>query len=184
MELTKKNKLNSILLFFYLMLSTNFSFSQNFEVEFERECYINNSETLKGVLENTISSKKILQLVNKEKSKLNYKIKPDDFYDIFKMFLTFDEKGKIIDIGFVRNADGKINKRELNKIKKYIIKNNIKFKVCWNNLMEIDTLKVDLKQKYQEQFKIDFFTIHNKEYRMNVYFPGYITNEFYSKYLR
>lgn len=109
-------------------------------------------------------------------------------YDILiKVAITFNVLGEIKDVEFDR-YNNFLTKRDKKKIRNYILENQPTFNVCWNNMNDLRKfLKagVDINT-IREAFYINLYRndLWNNEYGMRVVFPGYITQEFYEKYLK
>jgi len=157
-------------------------FSQKFDIEFEEQCYIDNSKVLLEILKEVIGEKDIKKILENEKERRSYEYKVNQFQDYFSLYFTLNEDGEIKDFDFIRKANGVLSKKNRKKILKYLAKNKITIKACWNNFYEIGNLNSDLKKKYNDQFKIDFDTIYGNEYTTRVFFPGYLTEELLREY--
>ena len=178
-------------LYFLLILivyNTN-AFSQKLDIRFDEECHNENSEILLDVMEDALGEKRVKKIVQKESSTdyINSESEVGEFYSILNFFITFDIDGKIIDAGFVP-FDGKLNNKKKSKIINYVLEHQTNFNVCWNNMYELGSFLrrggdiTEMENRFYENLYCE--KLWNKQYRMNIAFPGFITQEFYDKYLK
>ncbi len=105
----------------------------------------------------------------------------------FTLTVIFNVLGEIKEVEF-NVYDNLLTKRDKKKIRNYILENQPTFNVCWNNMNDLKKfLKagVDINT-IREAFYINLYRndLWNNKYGMRVVFPGYITQEFYEKYLK
>lgn len=168
----------------FFIISSNYCFSQKNEMQYNRECHNENSMILTNVIEKALGKEEIIKLISKNKKNSFYRFEIGKYNDIFKLYIEFNSDGVMTEVSFIRNTDGKLNNRQRKKLLQYIKANNIKFNICWNDLSSIDQFSV---QESERLGKLFFCRLKNKDvpyYGMNVHFPGFITQEFYDKYLR
>lgn len=164
-------------------------FSQKLDIRFDEECHNENSEILLDVMEDALGEKRVKKIVKK-----GYKIEfIDPDINIFKyqreftVSATFDVLGTIKEVEF--NAyDNLLTKRDKKKIRNYILENQIPFNICWYNMYELKkrlNAGTDINT-IREAFYISLYRndLGNSRYTLYIEFPGFITQEFYDKYLK
>lgn len=177
-----KNIIGFYFILFFICFGSLTTKAQTVSVDISHKCHQKNSIILNDILESVLGSKKVKRKVKKAFKDKHINTDNIYFFDLTTIYVDLDIKGEVKEIGFVRNSDGFLTKRQQKRIQSYIYENKIKFNVCWNNLSQVDTLSIASKEKYTEQFKLDLETFWEGEYRMNVYFFGYVTETLYEKY--
>src|SRR5690606_5245611 len=120
------------ILLILIVCNTN-TFSQKLDIRFDEECHNENSKILLDVMEGALGEKRVKKIVKKGyKEEYIYTDINVFQYGGAKIFVTFDVERTIIDVEF-NTYDNLLTKRDKKKIRNYILENQTKFNICWNN---------------------------------------------------
>ncbi|HLV45784.1 MAG TPA: hypothetical protein VKY32_01960 [Flavobacterium sp.] len=172
----------------FVFISHLSMFSQQLIIRFDEECHNENSVLLLNAMEDSLGEKRLKKIIKKGYKKDFIDIDVNVFqYRGSKISVTFDIVGTIIDVEF-STYDDLLTKRDKKKIRNYILENQTSFNVCWNNMYELNKY---LKSggNINTMREVFYFNLYredlwNNKYRMRIMFPGYITQEFYNKYIK
>lgn len=152
--------------------------SQTPKIGIDEQCHIENTKMLIEVLENTIGEKKIKKIIDKKNIRYDYEI--NSIYPIFTLSITYNQNGSVYSMEFLRRADEQLTKRQMKQIIRYINKNKILFNICWSDLFKVNN-------GYSESDKKILTTLFLEDieqyYTMVIFFPGKMTEDFYTKYV-
>jgi len=158
-------------------------------VRFDEDCHNENSELLLKVIENALGEKRVKKIIKKgyKEEFIDVDINIFKYQSEFTVSVTFDVVGTIKDVEF-NVYDNLLTKSDKKKIRNYILENQPSFNVCWNNMYELNrylksggNINTMREVFYYSLYRNDLW---NNEYGMRIVFPGYITQEFYDKYLK
>lgn len=168
----------------FFIWNISVSYAQNFDFNSNKGCHVENSKILINIIETSLGEKCMSKLIKKSKKDSFYNFNIGRYNDIFKLYVDFDKEGNIIEIGFVRNTDGKLSRRQRKKIIRFFEENTNQLSICWDDLSTIDNFSDEERDRYANFFEKKMNSGEVSYYRMNIHFPGYITQGFFDKYIK
>ena len=160
-----------------ILIIHNMNAQNKIRVGYDKGCHLYNSSLLQDIVEKSISKEDLINIISNKIDLNKTSLVKNDFMNIFKIHIVFNTQGKMEDIIFINSPNNELKRKYFKSIKKHIKKNQIDFKICYNDLSTIYNYS-DTELKSRGMVNLLNFVTGRENYIMSIYYPGFIDERF------